>query len=242
MKLLVDSHTHTLASAHAYSTVLELAKAASEAGLSLLAVTDHAPAIPDSCDRWHFINYHVMDRELYGVQMIYGVELNIMDYDGKIDLEDFLLVKQDVCIASFHTITTVPGSKKENTRAMAKAMENPYVDILGHPDDGNIPVDYKELVLQAKEASVLLEINNSSLKAAKYRLNARENMIEMLTYCEKYGVSVVVGTDAHFATAVGRMEEAVSLLQEIRFPEELIVNSSVEKYLNHLHQFRQAGK
>ncbi len=242
MKLLLDSHTHTLASAHAYSTVLELAKAASEAGLSLLAITDHAPQLPDSCDRWHFINYHVMDRELYGVRMLYGVELDIMDYDGNIDLEDFLLVKQDICIASFHTIITTPGSKKENTRAMAKAMENPYVDILGHPDDGNIPVDYKELVLQAKETSVLLEVNNSSLKAAKYRLNARENMMEMLKYCEKYDVSVVVGTDAHFATAVGRMEEAVSLFREIGFPEELIVNSSVEKYLNHLHQFRQVEK
>lgn len=238
MKLVLDSHTHTIASAHAYSTVMELARAAADNDIEMLAVTDHAPALPDSCDKWHFINYHVMDREIYGVKMLYGVELNILDYDGNIDLEDFLLKKQDICIASFHTLITAPGSKKENTRAMVKAMENPFVDILGHPDDGNIPVDYEELVLQAKAHSVLLELNNSSLKAAKYRLNSRENILTVLKYCLKYGAPVVVGTDAHFATAVGRMDEVSALLDEISFPEELVVNTSVERYLKHLHRFQ----
>lgn len=240
MKLVLDSHTHTIASAHAYSTVLELAKEASQTGLKLLAVTDHAPALPDSSDRWHFINYHVMDRELYGVRMLYGVELNILDFEGNLDLEEFLLEKQDLCIASFHTLITKPGSIRENTRAMLKVMENPYVDILGHPDDGNIPVDYEELVLQAKSQSVLLELNNSSLaKASGYRLGTRENMCTMLSYCEKYGVPVVIGTDAHFATAVGKMDEVSRLLDETHFPEELVVNTSVEKYLKHLHRFRE---
>ena len=238
MKLVLDSHTHTISSAHAYSTVLENAGEASRAGLELLAITDHAPALPDSCDRWHFINYHVMDRELFGVKMLYGVELNIMDYQGTVDLEPFLLEKQDLCIASFHELITTPGSRKENTQAMVKAMENPYVDILGHPDDGRIPVDFEELVRQAKAADVLLELNNSSLKAARYRLNTRENMITIMKYCERYQVPVVVGTDAHFATAVGRMKEVEDLLTETGFPEELVVNTSVERYLSHLHRFR----
>lgn len=236
MKLVVDSHTHTLASAHAYSTVLELAREAADTGLELLAITDHAPALPDSCDKWHFINYHVMDRELYGVKMLYGVELNILDYNGTIDLEEFLLEKQDLCIASFHDLITPPGSKAENTRAMLKAMENPYVDILGHPDDGKIPVDFEELVLHAKEQQVLLELNNASLKAAKYRLNSRENMKTMLKYCEKHGTAVVVGTDAHFATAAGKMDEVVQLLKETGFPEELVANTSAPKYLSFLRK------
>jgi len=238
MKLVVDSHTHTIASAHAYSTVLELAREAADTGLELLAITDHGPALPDSCDEWHFINYHVMDRELYGVKMLYGVELNILDYNGTIDLKEFLLEKQDLCIASFHDLITTPGSRAENTRAMIKAMDNPYVDILGHPDDGKIPVDFEELVLHAREQQVLLELNNSSLKAAKYRLNSRENMITMLKYCEKYRTPVVVGTDAHFATAAGKMDEIVQLLEETGFPEELVVNTSAQKYLSFLRKFK----
>lgn len=237
MNMILDSHTHTLASAHAYSTVLELAKEAAAQNLALLAVTDHAPALPDSCDKWHFINFHVMDRELYGVKMLYGVELSIMDYEGTVDLEEMLLDKQDICIASFHELVTTPGSRKENTRAMIKALENPYVDILGHPDDGRIPVDFKELVLQTKSMGKLLELNNSSLKAARYRKNSRENMIAMMKYCEKYGVTVSVGTDAHFAAAVGKMDEVARLIEEISFPEELVANISVEKYLSHLHKF-----
>lgn len=238
MKLVLDSHTHTLASAHAYSTVLELARQAGESGMQLLAVTDHAPGLPDSCDRWHFINYEVMDRELYGVRMLYGVELSILDYQGTVDLEEMLLKKQDICIASFHELITAPGSVEENTRAMVKALENPYVDILGHPDDGRIPVDFEELVRQAKALGKLLEVNNSSLRAAKHRKNCRENLITMLKLCEKHGVTVSVGTDAHFATAVGKMDEAQALMREISFPEELVANTSVEKYLSFLHKFR----
>ena len=238
MKLAVDSHTHTLSSAHAYSTVMELAKEAKEAGLEMLAITDHAPSLPDSCDKWHFINWHVCDRELYGVRMLYGVELNIMDYKGTVDLEENLLKLQDIVIASFHELITKPGTKKENTAAYLGAMKNPYVDIIGHPDDGRVPVYFEELVKAAKETGKLLELNNSSLKAAKHRLNCRENLITMLELCEKYQVTVSVGTDAHFATAAGRMEEINALLEEVHFPEELVANTSADKFLKYLHKFK----
>jgi len=238
MKLLADTHTHTIASAHAYSTVLELAKAAADTGLELLAITDHGPALPDSGDQWHFINWHVCDRELYGVKLLYGAELNIMDYEGTVDMDKEFLEKQDLCIASFHELITKPGNKKENTRAYIKAMENPYVDIIGHPDDGRVPVDFEELVRHAKREEVLLELNNSSLKAAKYRLNCRENLTAMLKYCEKYGAKVSVGTDAHFATAVGKMDEIIKLIEETRFPEELVVNSDVQKFMGCLHKYK----
>jgi len=127
-----------------------------------------------------------------------------------------------------------PGSRKENTRAMVKAMQQKYVAILGHPDDGKIPVDYEELVLEAKSAGVLLEVNNASLKNAFYRVNARENIITMLKLCEKHGVMVSIGTDAHAAGAVGNMDNAVALMEEIGFPEELVINAYPEAFIRHL--------
>ena len=60
----------------------------------------------------------------------------------------------------------------------------------------------------------------------------------MLNFCMRYGASIVVGTDAHFATAVGRMSEASELLEEVHFPEELVANTSVETYLSFLHKYR----
>lgn len=237
-KLIADTHTHTMASAHAYSTVLELASEAAASGLELLAITDHGPALPDSDNQWHFVNWHVCDRELYGVKMLYGAELSIIDFDGAVDLDIEFLEKQDLCIASFHELLLTPGDKNENTRAYMKAMENPYVNIIGHPDDGRVPVDFEELVRHAKSEKVLLELNNSSLKAAKYRLNCRENLITLLKYCEKYDAKVCVGTDAHFATAVGKMDEIIALIEATGFPEELVVNSDVQELLKYLEPIR----
>ncbi len=230
MQLLVDPHTHTVASTHAYSTILENALAAAKQGLKVLGITDHAPALEDAPHVLYFQNLHILDRELYGVKMLYGAELNICDYEGRVDLDETILEKLDYCIASFHTALLKPGTKKQNTKALLGAMDNPYVKIIGHPEDGNIPVDYLELVKHAKETKTMLEVNNSSLRTAYYRLNVRENLMEMLQLCEKYGVTIAVGSDAHFANAVGNFDCAIELLKEIDFPQELIANTSVEKF------------
>lgn len=239
MKMVVDSHTHTIASAHAYSTVIELAKAGSENGLEVLAITDHAPALEDSSPALHFMNYHILPKELYGVKMLYGVELNILDFKGNVDLDNSLLERQDICIASFHTMCTKAGTKEENTSAYLGVMDNPFVNIIGHPEDGNIPVDFERLVKKAKERKILLEINNSSLKTAYFRKNTRENMCEMLELCRKMNTPIVLGTDSHFAFTVGQFDEAIELLKEINFPEELIANTSAEKYLSLLAERRK---
>lgn len=229
MKLVLDTHSHTVASAHAYSTVTELASQAAKKGLELLAVTDHAPALSDSSPMLHFMNYHVLPRRLHGVEMLYGVELNILDFEGNVDMPEEILKRQDICIASFHTECTKAGSLKENTMAYLGAMENPYVNIIGHPDDGYIPVDYERLVKKAKEEDVILELNNASQQTAYFRLNTRENARKMLELCKTYGVYVSVGSDAHYADTVGRFDGALDLLEEVGFPEELVANTSAEK-------------
>ena len=88
MKYLLDSHTHTIASGHAYCTVLEMARAAANRGLELLCITDHAPAMEGTTCRDYFANLGVIDRELFGVQILMGVELNLLDTEGTVDLDD----------------------------------------------------------------------------------------------------------------------------------------------------------
>ncbi|MEN1760841.1 phosphatase [Anoxynatronum sibiricum] len=237
MKIAVDTHTHTIASSHAYSTVDELAAAAAQRGLSMLCITDHAPGLMDSPHLLHFMNYHVLDREIAGVSMLYGVELNIMDRHGKLDMPEEVLQQQDLCIASYHEICTAPGTRKDNTRAYVAAMNCPYVNIIGHPDDGRVPVDFETLVKEARETGVLLEVNNASLKSAHYRLNTRENLTTMLTLCQQYQVSVVLGSDAHYRSAVGDFQCVLSLLNTLDFPEELVANTSVEKFRRALRRF-----
>ncbi len=233
-KFVLDTHTHTVASGHAYGTVTEMAKAASEAGLELLAVTDHAPKLPGGPHEMYFRNFKVIDKEMFGVKILMGAELNIIDYQGTVDLEEGLLKKMDICIASLHTVCLSPGTRSENTETILKAMENPYVRIIGHPDDGRFAIDYEAMVRGAKEQGVLIEINNSSLVSGACRLNSASNLREILRICEKCGQEVIVNTDSHFPSSVGQFREARALLEETGFPEELIVNTETERFLKYL--------
>ena len=235
MKFVLDTHTHTFASGHSYSTIREMAHAASEKGLQLLGITEHSPKMPGSCHEFYFQNLKVVDRQMCGVELLLGAELNILDSDGRVDLPDQLLSKLDITIASLHIPCMTPGTKEENTRAYINAIKNPLINIIGHPDDRRYPVDYKELVLAAKEYHTLIELNNSSLTEGGARTNARPLDIEILGLCKEYEVPVVVGSDAHIDHAVGNHDKAEALLREVEFPESLIVNQDVDflkKYTN----------
>lgn len=239
MKFVLDTHTHTLASGHAYNTMKEMAETAAEHGLSLLGITEHAPKMPGTCQELYFYNLDIVERMQYGVELLLGIELNILDYDGHVDLMQRHLKKLDLVIASLHTPCIRPGTKEENTRALLNAMKNPYIDIIGHPDDIRYPLDYRALVYGAKEHGKLLEVNNSSMSPNSSRKGAWESYLEMLEYCKEYEVSIVAGTDAHTDRSVGDFERVQSLLEEIHFPEELVVNRSIKVLKSHLHKFAE---
>ena len=232
MKILVDTHTHTIASDHAYSTVLENATAAARAGLEALAVTDHTPPLTDAPRMSHFRNLRVLDRVIDGVTILRGAELNICDARGGLGVADSDLSDMDLCIASIHTVVYGSPDPAENLRAYQGAMEDARVKIIGHPEDGRAPVDFFALARAARDAGVLIEVNNSSLRPISYRQNTRENMTALLRACEACGAHICLGTDAHFAPAVGRFDESLSLLEELHFPEELVANTSLEKFLD----------
>lgn len=115
-------------------------------------------------------------------------------------------------------------------------MENPYVNILGHPDDSRFPLDYEAVVRSAKEQGVLLELNNNSLHPLGARQNPLPNDIEMLEYCMKYGSPIILGSDAHTQEDVGNHKFVQILLKELDFPEELIVNHSVKEYQKYINR------
>jgi putative hydrolase len=239
MKDLVDLHTHTIASGHAYSTIQEMVQAAKDKGVSLLGITEHAPMMPGTCHELYFLNLKVVPRRMKDVELMLGAELNIVDYNGKVDLRLGLLKQMDVCVASFHTPCYHSGSPAENTHALVGTMNNPYVGVIGHPDDGRFPLLYEEAVRAAKETGTILELNNSSLSPNGFRKDARKNDIIMLGFCEKYGVPVLLDSDAHVASAVGSHENAWKLLEELHFPSELVLNDKPQEIKRMILQKRQ---
>lgn len=160
--------------------------------------------------------------------------LNIIDLKGATDLDSRSWRDLDYCIASLHTTCLVPGSIEENTYALQKVMQHPKVRIIGHPDDGHFPINYEELIREAKIQNVLIELNNSSFNPRGFRIHAYENNQQILKLCMKHGVSIILGSDAHREEDVGDFSHTLNILKEIEFPEELIVNrslSSVKKQL-----------
>lgn len=236
---LLDLHTHTIASGHAYNTLYEMVQAAADAGLSLFGSTDHTPALPGGTHEYYFINFKVIPRQLFGIHLLMGAELNIMDSYGTVDLPERILKRLDYTVASIHEpcywkYRTV----KDNTNAYLNVMKNPFVTIIGHPDDSRFPVDYETLVPAAKEHHVLLEVNNSSLGPQATRQNADQNYRIMLELCRKYRTPVIVNSDAHCAVDAGNHRHAIALLEELEFPEELIVNTSLEKLFPYIPRLK----
>lgn len=229
MRDIMDLHTHTLVSGHAYNTLYEMIGSASRKGVRLLGVTEHAPKIPGACHPFYFINLKVVPREIQGVRLLLGCELNIVDYEGGVDLKPRYQQGLDFAVASIHEPCYASGTVSQNTNAYLGVMKNPTVRIIGHPDDGRFPVNYETLACAAKEHDVLLEINNSSLNPSSHRVNARENARLMLEQCRRFGTSVILDSDAHCEVDVGNHQNGWDLIEEMDFPRELIVNDSLEK-------------
>ena len=88
MKIVADLHIHTVSSGHAYSTVMENVRAAADKGLEMIAITDHGPAMPGGPHEYHFGNMQVLPDELFGVRILKGVEANVIDRAGNLDLSE----------------------------------------------------------------------------------------------------------------------------------------------------------
>ena len=228
MRDVLDIHTHTVASGHAYNTIYEMVQSASNMGLELLGISDHGPAMEGSACKHYFRSNRCLQREIMGVKILFGCELNILDFDGRVDLDETFAAALDYGIASLHDVCIDPGTRLENTRAYVKAMDNPKVHVIGHPDDGTYAVDFDELAQQAAKHKVLIELNEASVRPGSYRKSGRENASTLLKLCERYGTKVLVSSDAHVESDIRRHRYALELLESLRFPEELVVNRSVE--------------
>lgn len=234
MEFLIDTHTHTLASGHAYSTMNEMIQAAKEKGLKYLGITEHAPAMPGTCHIFYFENLKVIPRQYGDLTLLLGAEANILDTEGNLDLYDDLLNSLDIIVASLHNPCYTAGTPFENATAYINAMKHPKVAIIGHPDDGRIPVDYETLVREAKQHHVALELNNSSLAPNSFRPNTRENAMTYLSLCKEQGVPIIYGSDAHVCYDVANFKFAKEITDAVGFPKELIINynqSLIDSYI-----------
>ena len=227
--ILIDLHTHSISSGHGSTdTVNDMAKAAARAGLQILGISEHGPASANSAKPSYFRSLKLAKRHRFGVQLLFGAEVNIITPAGALDLEDDVLAGLDYALASIHPPTLTPYEHRDLTHAYVNAMEHPNIRFLGHIDDARFPVDFERLLAIAKEKNVYPEINNNSLMPDAYRKGGQENCRKILKICKKINLPVLLSSDSHGVKNIGNMEYVYPLLDETNFPSSLIINYNTE--------------
>lgn len=235
--IVADLHTHTLASTHAYCTLTEMVDAARDKGLYAIAITDHAQSMPGS-PRWgYFRALNSVPLMFHGVKCIAGIEANVLDFDGNLDLDPKDYENLDWVIASIHNIKGLdlkdPDIEK-TTRLWLNVAENPAVNVIGHSGSPRFAYDIDKVIPVFGKNHKLVEINAQSFESRTENICNCKRIAEA---CKKYEVPIVVDSDAHFMTSVGNFTKALEMLESIDFPEELIVNSSVERLNEYLDKY-----
>lgn len=227
MKIIADTHTHTVASGHAYSTITENLRHCADIGMPFLCCTDHATAMPDAPFYYYFSNLWVIPDEMFGVYLIRGCEVNVLDEQGTLDLRDKTLDSLEWKIASLHENCYNPKSREAHTKTWLNVAKNPRIDVIGHIGDERFSCDYEAVVKAFSEYGKVVEINSHSFGC---RPGSPKNCREVALLCKKYRVPIVVSSDAHFYTKIGNFRDALDMLEEIAFPEELVLNADYDRF------------
>ena len=231
LKYVLDVHTHSIVSGHAYSTLFENINEAAKKGIKALGTSEHGPNMPGGPHMFYFYNMDTLPRVINGVTILRGCEANIINHKGEIDITDKVLPTLDYIIGSLHDVCIKPGSRDENTEAYIKAMESRKIDIIGHPGNPSFPIWEEELVKKAKEMDIIIEINNGSFNS---REGSEVTCSKIAALCNKYKAKIILGSDAHICYNVGEFSLAEKILVKEKVSEELIMNLDEKRFFGYL--------
>ena len=234
----VDTHTHSVLSGHAWSTIHENVLQAKASGLRAICMTEHSGAVPGAAPEWSPVSMHMLPAEEQGVRLIRGLEADIVSLEGDICPSAEYLQMLEFCILSMHSVTPMKQRPADDyTEAYLKAMQSPHVTVIGHADRIAFPCDLEAVVCEAKKRSILIELNNASLTAA--RAGGHANVVKLVNLCKQYQTPVCVSSDAHYHTMVGNVRNIQRLLDQMDFPPELVMNLTLERFETVLQRQRE---
>jgi DNA polymerase (family X) len=221
-----DLHMHTTAT-DGHNSIRAMADAALAAGYSYIAITDHSKnlAMTNGLDEKraleHVARIRAVDREMEGrIRVFTGIEVDILA-DGALDLDDEVLAQMEIVIASVHT--HFAQSREEMTARVLRAIESPYVRILGHPTGRLLlrrepfTLDLGVVLRRAAELGVAVEHN-----AAPERLDLNDRDLRL---AKELGCKIVIDSDSHDARNLGKMEYGLRQLRRAWLGPEDVLNT-----------------
>jgi DNA polymerase (family 10) len=220
-----DLHTHTDWSDGAH-TMNDMIEAAIKRGLEYYAITDHSvsSSVANGLDQERLLAQMKQVRELdaatEGITILAGSEVDIRR-NGTLDFPDEILAQLDVVVASIHSHFTL--SEAEMTKRMIRAIENPYVKIIGHPTGRLLgrrpmyPINLDEIISAAAENDTILEINGSPS-----RLDLGP---EYVRKAKAAGVLISINTDAHSVPEFERYQYGVNVARRSGLTKDDVINT-----------------
>jgi len=221
-----DVHMHTVATDGSY-TIREMAEGALLRGLKYIAITDHSKnlamtnGLDDARARDHIRAIHAVNEEMEGrIRVFAGIEVDILQ-DGSLDLKDETLAQMDVVIGSIHSAFNLPA--EEQTERLLRAVENPYLRILGHPTGRKVlkrdpyPFDMDKVLRKCAELGVAVEHNAAPARADLSDLNLRK--------AKSLGCKISVNTDAHSLEDMDKMRFGITQLRRAWLTKDDVLNT-----------------
>jgi DNA polymerase (family 10) len=225
-----DVHMHTTVT-DGRNTILEMAEAAIAHGYEYIAITDHTKnlamtfGLDDERTLEHIERIREADAALNGrIRVFPGIEVDILS-DGALDLSDEVLAQIDVVIASVHSLFNQP--EQEMTERVLRAIENPYVRILGHPTGRlllrreGFQINLPAVLRRAAELGVAVEHN-----AYPDRLDLCDRDLRL---AKELGCKIVINTDSHHTSHMEKMRYGVQQLRRAWLQREDVVNTRPAK-------------
>ena len=231
-----DVHMHTNAT-DGHNTIREMADAALAVGYGYIAITDHSKnlAMTNGLDEkralQHIARIRTVDEEMGGrIRVFTGIEVDILA-DGALDLEDEVLAQMDVVIASIHS--RFDQSREEMTARIVRAIENPFVRILGHPTGRLLlrrepfALDLGLVLSRAAALGVAVEHN-----AAPERLDLNDRDLRL---AKELGCKIVINSDSHDARNLGKLEYGLRQLKRAWLgPDDVLNTMEADDFLGAL--------
>ncbi len=225
--LLHDLHIHSLRSPCGTMTYGELVQAAADLGVRSIAITDHGLGMGLNRFTFHILAKRFPAEHL-GVRVYKGIEANVLDADGTVDVPQEVLPWFDYIALGLHPIQGLwPDSGVQaNTDTVLSALRrNPWIDALAHATQRTHPLDPDRLLPVMAELGVAFEVNECShlYDKADAELTAR-----WLQQAVALDVPVVTNSDAHVVTEMAQDEHIRGVLYRAGLEMDVAVNATDE--------------
>jgi DNA polymerase (family 10) len=221
-----DVHMHTVET-DGKNTIREMAEAGIAQGYEYIAITDHSKnlamtmGLDDARAVEHIRRIRTVDAETEGkIRVLAGIEVDILA-DGALDLSDEVLAQMDVVIASVHSLFNMPA--EQMTERMVRAIENPYVRILGHPTGRLLlrrepyQMDLGVVLKRAADVGVAVEHN-----AYPDRLDLCDRDLRL---AKELGCRIAINTDAHHTSHLAKMRYGIRQLRRAWLCKQDVLNT-----------------